>query len=111
VQQLNDDGPDRRIEFCEKLLTMAEESNSIFDKIIWTDEAIFKLNGHVNRHNSIYWASENPRIDIEREFNVPGISVWMGISSSGVIGPFFFSSTITGESYVEMLKELSASSR
>lgn len=105
MQQLNEDDPDRRIEFCEKLLTMSEEDYSIFDKIIWTDEAIFKINGHVNRHNSIYWASENPRIDIERYFNVPGICVWMGISSKGIIGPFFFSSTVTGKSYLEMLKD------
>ena len=45
VQQLNDDDPDRRIEFCETLLTMIEEDDSIPDKIIWTDEAIFKLMG------------------------------------------------------------------
>jgi len=105
VQQLNDDDPDRRIEFCEKLLMMAVEDSNIFDKIIWTDESIFKLNGHVNRHNSIYWASENPRIAIEKDFNVPGVSVWIGMSSYGIIVPFFFTSTITGESYVEMLKD------
>ncbi|CAF4207689.1 unnamed protein product [Rotaria sordida] len=105
VQQLNEDDPDRRIEFCETLLAMAEEDENIFDKIIWTDEAVFKLNGHVNRHNSIYWASENPKIDLERELNVPGISVWVGLSSYGVIGPFFFSSTVTGASYVQMLRD------
>ena len=66
---------------------------------------ISKLNGHVNRHNSIYWASENPRPDIERDFHVPGISVLIGISSNGIIGLFFFFSTVTGESYVEMLKD------
>jgi hypothetical protein len=44
-----------RIEFCETLLAMAEEDKNIFDKIIWSDEAVFKPNGHVNRHNSIYW--------------------------------------------------------
>ena len=104
VQQLNDDDPDRGTEFCEKLLIMAEEDYSIFDKIIWTDEAIFKLNGHVNRHNSIYWNSQNPRIDIERDLSVPGIAVWIGISSDGMIGPLLFSFTITGESYVEMLR-------
>ena len=104
VQQVNDDDPDRRIEFCEKLLAMIEEDNSILDNIIWTDEAIFKLNGHVNRHNSIYWSSENPRIDIEKDFNVSGICVWIGISSNGIIGPFFFDSNVTGESYVEMLQ-------
>jgi hypothetical protein len=104
VQQLNDDDPNRRIEFCEKLLAMIEEDNSILDKIIWADEAIFKLNGHVNRHNSIYWASENPRIDIERDFNVSCICVWIGISSHGIIGSLFLGSTVTSESYVEMLQ-------
>jgi hypothetical protein len=53
VQQLNDHDPDRRVEFCEKILVMVEEDNSILDKIIWTDEAIFKLNGHINRHLKI----------------------------------------------------------
>jgi hypothetical protein len=105
VQQLNDDDPDRRVGFCEKILAMVEEDNSILDKIIWTDETIFKLNGHINRHNSIYWASENLGINIERDFNVTGISVWIGLSSYDVIGPFFFSSTVTGESYVEMLQD------
>lgn len=110
VQQLNDDDPDRRIEFCEKLLAMIEEDNSILDKIIWTDKAMFKLNGHVNRHNSIYWASENPRIDIERDFNAPGVCVWIGMSLFGIIVPFFFTSTVTGENYVEMLQDYFQSS-
>ena len=82
-----------------------EEDDSILDKIIWTDEAIFKLNGYVNRHYAIYWASENPQIDIERDFNVLGICVWIGLSSYDIIGLFFFSSTVTGESYVEMLRD------
>lgn len=105
VQQLNDDDPDRRMEFCKTLLTMIEEDDTILDKIIWAEKAIFKLNGHVNRHNSVYWATENPQIDIERAFNVPGICVWIGLSSHGIIGPFFFTSTVTGESYVEMLRD------
>ena len=48
---------------------------------------------------------ENPGIDIERGFNVSGISVWIGMSSYGVIGPFFFSPTVTSQSYVEMLQD------
>ncbi len=32
IQQLNGDDPDRRVEFCEKLLAMAEEDSDIFDK-------------------------------------------------------------------------------
>ena len=32
------------------------------DKIIWTDEACFKLSHYVNRHNCVYWADENPNL-------------------------------------------------
>ncbi|UYV74068.1 hypothetical protein LAZ67_11002026 [Cordylochernes scorpioides] len=34
---------------------------------MWTDEAIFKLNGHINRHNCVYWSSENSQVEIEKE--------------------------------------------
>lgn len=54
---------------------MAEEDENIFDSTIWTNEVVFKPNGHVNRHNSIYWTSEDPKIDLKRELNVLDISV------------------------------------
>ncbi len=81
VQQLHDNDPDRRSKFFQKLPIVVEEDNSILDKAPWTDGAIFKLNEHINRHNSIYWVPENAGIDFESVFNVPGISVWMGLSS------------------------------
>ena len=34
VQELNEDDPDRRIEFSEILLTMVEKDDGIFNKII-----------------------------------------------------------------------------
>ena len=30
--------------------------------------------------------------------------VWCGKTSSGLIGPYFFDTSVTGESYLEMLK-------
>jgi hypothetical protein len=41
---------------------------------------------------------------IPRGALVSGICVWIGISWHGIIGPLFFGSTVTGESYVEMLQ-------
>jgi hypothetical protein len=106
VKSLSSNDPTTSIRRAASELSISKTSIlCIFDNMIRTDEAIFKLNGHVKRHNSIYWASENPRIDIEREFNALGITVWIGISSNGIIGPFFFSSTVIGESYVEILKD------
>jgi hypothetical protein len=74
--------------------------------ILWADEASFKLNGRINRLNSVYWSNSNPREVIQEEFNVSGLTVWAGIWSGGIMGPYFFYGTVTGESYLEMLHEV-----
>lgn len=73
------------------------------DRILFTDEAQFKLNGVVNLHNATYWADENPRLIIERHMNSPGVVVWAGIWSGGIIGPYFFDGNVSGASYLEMI--------
>lgn len=57
---------DRRSEFCELLLDLLEDEPDLIDRVIWSDEAIFKLNGEVNRHNMVYWVRDNPNISLER---------------------------------------------
>ncbi|PSN39835.1 hypothetical protein C0J52_19063, partial [Blattella germanica] len=61
-----------------------------------------KLNRTVNRHDSVYWAPENPHVRVDKAVNLPGVHMWCGLSSRGLVGPFFFDATITGEVYLEM---------
>nr|CAI5828082.1 unnamed protein product [Callosobruchus analis] len=98
VQQQNDDDPDRRLQFCEWIQEMVIREPGFMGSIIWSDEAQFKLNGTVNRHNCVYWCEENPHITIEKAVNLPGVNVWCGLSSRGLIGPFRFEGTVTGAS-------------
>ncbi|CAF0945368.1 unnamed protein product [Rotaria sordida] len=105
LHALSDDDLDRRCEFADIFLKLVAEDSSFPDQIVWTDEATFKLNGYVNRHNCVYYATENPHIIITQEINAPGIIVWARIWSGGLIGPFFFRDTVTGRSYLEMLDE------
>lgn len=105
VHAMSEDDPDRRIEFCETFMDKCAEDPLFPSKVFWSDEAHFKLNGHVNRHNSIYWATENPHVEIQRDVNTPGITVWAAICSDGLIGPFFFSGNVSGESYVSLLND------
>ncbi|CAF1349618.1 unnamed protein product, partial [Rotaria sp. Silwood1] len=100
LQALNEDDPDRRTEFCEWVLDSFEEDPTLLDRILWTDEAIFKVNGRVNRHNCVYWSDTNPHLVIEQELNVPQVVVWGGIWSNGVVGPYFFE----GNSTVNMMR-------
>ncbi|RCN50166.1 transposase [Ancylostoma caninum] len=94
----------RRVEFCTAMLKKVEDGELDIARILWSDEAIFKLNGHVNRQNVVYWSDANPQQVIERRPNSPGVTVWAGIWSGGVLGPFFFEGTVTSDSYLEMIK-------
>ncbi|XP_037020829.2 uncharacterized protein LOC119063554 isoform X1 [Artibeus jamaicensis] len=102
---LLEDDPDRRLQFCEVVLNEERQGNSIIDKIIWSNEAHFKLSGAVYRHNCVYFSRENSHIMIEGQLNEPGITVWAGFSCKGVFGPIFFHTAITQDLYLNMLKD------
>ena len=92
--------------FAKQCVTnLFREQVETLDKIIWSDEACFKLSGFVNRHNCVYWADENLNLTIETQLNQPGVTVWGALSSEGVIEPVFFGS-VNGENYLEMLREV-----
>ena len=105
LHKLNEDDPDRRLQFCETFLGFTDIYPDFVDNIMWSDEATFKTNGHVNRHNSVYWCDTNPFQILQKDVNAPGITVWCGLSSSGLVGPYFFEGTVNGESYLKLLKE------
>ena len=106
LHALNEDDPDRRGEFASNFLNALAEDSSLLDRIVWTDEAIFKLNGHVNRHNCVYYATENPRVIMTQEMNSPGITVWARIWIGGIIGAFFFDGgNVNASSHLEMLQK------
>ncbi|CAF4499633.1 unnamed protein product [Rotaria sp. Silwood2] len=85
LQALNEDDPDRRLEFCEWILDSTQDDQTLLDQILWTHEATFKTNGRVNRHNCVYWSDTNPHFIIEQELNVPQVIVWGGIWSNGML--------------------------
>lgn len=106
VHALNEDDFDRRSQFSEWYVNVTEEDPSVEDRILWSDEATFHLNGQVNRHNSVYYAETNPHLLMEgKKIQSPGVCVWAAIRSSGVIGPYFFEDTVSGETYLTMLRE------
>ncbi|CAK9806570.1 hypothetical protein ANTPLA_LOCUS4939 [Anthophora plagiata] len=77
--------------------------------IIFSDEAHFILNGHVNKQNCRIWGHGNPRAMKEKSLHPKKITVWCGFWSKGVIGPFFFENenkdavTVNGAPYNETI--------
>jgi hypothetical protein len=75
------------------------------------DEAHFRLPGYVNKHNFRYWAPDNPGKMHQRPLHSSKVTVWCGLASVWVVGPFFFfenqngaAATVTSARYVHMLQ-------
>ncbi len=62
LQALTKDNPDHRMQFAKWYLTRFAANASFFKSILWSDEAIFKLNDHLNQHDCVCWATDNPHI-------------------------------------------------
>lgn len=50
------------------------------------------------------WGLENPHATVEEQKSKEKVMVWCAMTSTSILGPFFFEDTVTGESYLDMLK-------
>ncbi|UYV63217.1 hypothetical protein LAZ67_2003465 [Cordylochernes scorpioides] len=57
------------------------------------------------RNNGNVWEIENPKVEIEKEVNSPGLTVWGGIYSGGIFGPYIFDAKAYGENYFKRLEK------
>ena len=105
IHGLDEEDEFTRMDFCQWGIESLESNTLDHFHICFGDEAIFSLNGHVNRHNCRYYSDQNPNWVQEVHFqHDERVMVWAGIIGERVIGPFFFDGTVTGASYLEMLE-------
>lgn len=97
-----------RLEFCETMLAQQE----LFTNIIFSDEAHFQLHGVVNKQNCRIWASQNPQEIIVTPLHPQKLTVWAGLASWGIVGPYFFQDingktiNVTTQTYGQLLSSL-----
>ncbi len=92
VDQLN------RVDACRTFVALTAIDPDFSKKIIFSDEAIFHINGQVNRHNSIFWGSERPPDTIqELTRDSPKVVVWCAVHPTGIVGPYFFAETYVNQ--------------
>jgi len=108
-QELNDcDMANRRIS-AEQLLEMLND-DGVTNTLLMTNEAHFHFSANVNKQNYRYWAPENPQDLYQRPLHSERLTILCGISSFGVLDPYFFEDnegaavTVTSERYVAMLR-------
>ena len=106
VQELNDDDPDRRMEFCEKIMSRIDRDKNFLANIVFSDEAQFTIDGEINRHNCRYWTDINPcwMIDSKTQHK-QSVNVWAGILNNTIIGPYFIDGNLNAQKYESLLKE------
>jgi hypothetical protein len=96
---------DRRVEYGELMLGWHEDFLQPFENIVWSDEAIFHVDGFVNRHSYHYWAAQDPNMTVEKMQNLPKVIVWCGMTTTSVIGPYFLRVTMNSERYLQLLQD------
>ena len=70
-------------------IKLTQENEEFHRKIVFSDEAHFWLNGFVNKQNMRYWSAINPNMLLETPLHPQKVTVWCGLHTGGVIGPYF----------------------
>ncbi|GFT68054.1 putative transposable element [Trichonephila clavipes] len=80
-----------------------------FQRILFSDEANFWLNGYVNKQNCRIWSEANPQVSVETPLHPEKLAVWCALWAGGIIGPYFFKNdeghnvTVDGDRYRAMI--------
>jgi hypothetical protein len=90
LQELKEADYPRRLQFAEHLLAIREVDADWIDPVMWSDQAHFYSNGQVCTYNCRIWASENPHAIIQQGLHDKKLTVWVGFTSSFLLGPYFF---------------------
>ena len=91
LHHLTEDDPNRCIEMCEWFSAKLNENIRFIENcVLFNDEALFYVNGEVNRQNVRYWLQQNPHfVDYFKQQEVHKVMVCCGLWKSHVLGPFF----------------------
>ncbi|GBM83559.1 hypothetical protein AVEN_74946-1 [Araneus ventricosus] len=82
--------------------------------ILWSNEAHFCLNGHINTHNCRIWAVENPHVIQEQLLHHDKVTVWCSVTATFIIGSYCFEEitangiqtcSVTGQRYCDMRRD------
>ena len=107
LHHLNEDNPDRWMQMYEWFSEKLDENiNFTKDFMLFSDEAMFYLNGEVNRQNFWYWSQGNPHwMDPSKQQGSQKVMVWYGLWKAHVLGPFFFDEHVMSETYLNILTD------
>ncbi len=102
VQKLSEYDKIVRVEACRRLLQVLTN----YKLVVYSDECTFFTDGRVNRWNCRIWDWVRPEdFCAETSQSTATVTVWAGMTQNHLFGPYFFPSTVTGDSYRAILCE------
>ncbi|GFT15102.1 hypothetical protein TNCV_4316731 [Trichonephila clavipes] len=54
-------------------------------RILFSDEALFWLNGYVNKQNCHIWSEANPQVYVETPLHPEKLTVWCALLAGGIL--------------------------
>lgn len=93
----------KRLAFAREIIRLIDAGQLNPHKIWFSDESHFDLEGYINKQNDRTWGRDNPRELQTKKAHPSRVTVWCAISAYGIIGPYYFNSTVRAGSYTEML--------
>ena len=110
LQHITDDDNVRRLQFCSKIRKMSLQRRLDLNTMNFSDDSHIYLNGVMNKQNFRIWSTQKPIEVFVKQLHAPTVTVWCGLNSHRVHGPFFFEDAETRnacsmktEAYIEML--------
>ncbi|GFV05709.1 putative transposable element [Trichonephila clavipes] len=55
------------------------------NRILFSDEARFWLNGYVNKQNCRIWSEANPQVSVETPLHPEKLTVWCALWAGGIL--------------------------
>lgn len=105
TQRILEKDNSRRVAYANNVDKVSEMEPDFWERFLMTDEAHFTLSGSVNKQNCRFWGEENPHAVHQIPLHDQKVTVWAGVCSKTIIGPFFFKvgETVNGDRYRWML--------
>ena len=85
VQALKGTDKIARVSFAQLILYRVSLSPNFLERIMFSDEAVFQLDGGINTRNCSHWSRTNPHWTIEKSLNSPKVMVWAAFGVSGLL--------------------------
>lgn len=104
-QQLSETNKNSRVALAQLCKENLEKSPNFLDRIVFSGECSFLLQGAVNKQKCGVWGPPLPEIVYESLRNSPMVICWCHNFRPEVIGPYLFDNgSATGHRYKKMLR-------